>query len=695
MNKKNVQLPGTAELRLQAEEQLKKQALSGSSASQTTEQLLHELQVLSQARYFSLFDLAPVGYIALDEKGSIVEANLTAATQLGVTRNALVEQLLTHFILPEDQDIYCRQHKQLFEKEARQVYELRMLRAGAEPFWARLEATVAEDADGAKVCRAVLVDITKDKQTEMRWQRANRALKVMNECNQVLVRTDNEAEFLQKMCEIIVNVGEYRMAWIGFAEQDAARSVRPVAQVGFEEGYLGLAQISWAENERGRGPTGTAIREEVAQVNQNFLTNPKMKPWRETALLRGYQSSIALPLKSEDSTFGALTIYSAFPDAFDEDEVHLLTELANDLAFGVNAARGRARRKRAEAAVRQLSSIVEQTEDTVVVTDRDGIIEYVNPAFERLTGYAREEAVGRKPGILKSGVHDDPFYQGLWKTILDGGVFFAEIANRKKDGELFYEAKTITPLRNEDGNITHFVATGKDITGHKRDEEKLRKAYDELELRVQERTEELRIAISELRDEVAERKKMEESLRASEENYRLLLQYAPTAIFEIDYIGPCFKSVNDAMCQLTGYSREELLSTSPFDLLDEESKKRFQKRIGKALAGEKTNDNVEFRVIVKDGRKLWAILNVKPIYKDGKTDGALVVGHDITERKRAETEIQKYVNELRSANEELTRFNRNMVGRELRMIELKKEVNALCGQAGQLLRYPMDFEKDA
>jgi len=252
---------------------------------------------------------------------------------------------------------------------------------------------------------------------------------------------------------------------------------------------------------------------------------------------------------------------------------------------------------------------------------------------------------------------------------------------------LFYEAKTITPLRDTEGNITHFAATGKDITGHKRDEEKLRKAYDELELRVQERTEELRIAISKLEDEVAERKKMEEALKASEENYRLLLQYAPTAIFEIDYIGPCFKSVNDAMCQLTGYSREELLSMSPFDLLDEESKKRLQERIGKILAREKVDDNVEFGVIVKDGRKLWAILNVKLIYKDGKSDSALVVGHDITERKRAE-------DELRRMNEELARFNQAMVGRELRMIELKKEVNEICECTGQSLRYPMDFEKD-
>ena len=120
----------------------------------------------SRARYFDLYDLAPVGYFTLSEQGLILEANLTAAGLLGVARSALVKQPLTRFILPEDQDIYYRHRKQLFETGAPQVYELRMLRADAAPFWARMEATAAQDADGAPVCRAVMSDITTRKQAE-------------------------------------------------------------------------------------------------------------------------------------------------------------------------------------------------------------------------------------------------------------------------------------------------------------------------------------------------------------------------------------------------------------------------------------------------------------------------------------------------------------------------------------------------
>jgi PAS domain S-box-containing protein len=157
-------------------------------------------------------------------------------------------------------------------------------------------------------------------------------------------------------------------------------------------------------------------------------------------------------------------------------------------------------RRRTQATNRQLSRIVEQTADTVVVTDYQGRIEYVNPAFEHLTGFTREEVLGTTPRILKSGIHADSFYQEVWGTILRGEVFFGEIADCKKDSELFHEVKTITPLRDIQGKITHFVATGKDITKHKHDEEELGRAYAEMELRVHERTEELRTANMELRE---------------------------------------------------------------------------------------------------------------------------------------------------------------------------------------------------
>jgi len=122
------------------------------------------------------------------------------------------------------------------------------------------------------------------------------------------------------------------------------------------------------------------------------------------------------------------------------------------------------RKKETETLIQTLTSAVEQTADSIIITDRSGLIEYVNPAFEQTTGYTREEAWGRTPRILKSGVHDDAFYERLWDTILSGRVFRDTLANRKKNGEIFFAEQTITPMRGSTGTITHFVTVVKDVT---------------------------------------------------------------------------------------------------------------------------------------------------------------------------------------------------------------------------------------
>lgn len=120
-----------------------------------------------------------------------------------------------------------------------------------------------------------------------------------------------------------------------------------------------------------------------------------------------------------------------------------------------------------------MSRALEQTADSVMITDANAHIVYVNPAFEDATGYSRAEALGEKPVILKSGFQDESFYKSMWANILNGIPYTDVFINRRKDGELFYEAKTITPLRNNEGVLTHFVSTGKDITKRLKNQERL------------------------------------------------------------------------------------------------------------------------------------------------------------------------------------------------------------------------------
>lgn len=170
--------------------------------------------------------------------------------------------------------------------------------------------------------------------------RLRRALTTIRLGSQALARSRTVQELFERVCHVVVEQGGYRLAWIGLAEDGAERRVCPAAQSGYEEGYLDGLRISWADAERGRGPTGTAIRTGRPVVSRNIPTDPDFEPWRTEAMRRGYASSAALPFGSDGSRpLGALNVYAAEPDAFDEEELSLLASLADDLAFGVAAIR--------------------------------------------------------------------------------------------------------------------------------------------------------------------------------------------------------------------------------------------------------------------------------------------------------------------------------------------------------------------
>jgi PAS domain S-box-containing protein len=136
----------------------------------------------------------------------------------------------------------------------------------------------------------------------------------------------------------------------------------------------------------------------------------------------------------------------------------------SELCGGIVVIRDITNRKLREQKIRTLTNAVEQTADSIIITDTKGVIEYVNPAFELTTGYTRDEVLGHTPSILKSGVHGPEFYSHLWSTLSAGKVFFATIANRKKCGEIYFAEQTITPMRDSTGTITHYVSVVKDVT---------------------------------------------------------------------------------------------------------------------------------------------------------------------------------------------------------------------------------------
>ncbi len=152
---------------------------------------------------------------------------------------------------------------------------------------------------------------------------------------------------------------------------------------------------------------------------------------------------------------------------------HFIYDEQGNVVGVEGTARNITERKLHESQVSKLSSVLEQTADIVIVTDIDGVIEYVNPSFERVTGYTYEEAVGQTPALLSSDKHKKEFYQHMWETILSGESYTNIMINRRKDGSLYYEEKTITPIRDQTGRITHFVSTAKDISERMQVQERL------------------------------------------------------------------------------------------------------------------------------------------------------------------------------------------------------------------------------
>lgn len=300
---------------------------------------------------------------------------------------------------------------------------------------------LVNDITERKRTEAVLHNLTEELEQRVKDRTAalaqtHRALRVLTECDHALLRTSNEDELLRVACRIAVEVGQYRMAWVGYAEHDAGRTVRPMALVGLAKGYLSEIRVSWADRRLGRGPTGTAIRTGRPAVCRDVTKDPNFKPWRSEALRRGCASILALPLLAEQGCLGALTIYSAQPDAFSDAEIQLLQQLANDLSFGVMALRGREARTRLE---RQVLDICEREQRRIGQDLHDGVgqsltgIRYLVSAVQQILAdksapeAAELERIGQMLGRTQRQAHD------LTRGLFPGELRRAGIADALQD----------------------------------------------------------------------------------------------------------------------------------------------------------------------------------------------------------------------------------------------------------------------
>ena len=222
-------------------------------------------------------------------------------------------------------------------REKGRVYnkEIRVRKADGTPFWIMTSIRKILFMDDPAYLSAS-IDITATKKAQEELLQLNRTLNAHSKSSQAMMHSNSEFNYLNEVCKIIIEDCGHSMVWVGYAQNDEHKSVKPVAYYGFDEKYIENLNITWADNEMGRGPTGTAIRTGKPSICRNMLTDPAFKPWRKAAIERGYASSLVLPLISEGKPFGSISIYSKDQDPFSENEINMLSDLADDLAYGIS-----------------------------------------------------------------------------------------------------------------------------------------------------------------------------------------------------------------------------------------------------------------------------------------------------------------------------------------------------------------------
>ena len=269
---------------------------------------------------------------------------------------------------------------------------------------------------------------------------------------------------LEAICQELVHRYGYPLVQIGLKASDGTVQIRTVAGTAIE--FLRDVDVRWDDVPNGCGPTGTAIRTGKARVC-DIAKDAAFAPWRERALRFGLRSVLAIPLIARGMIVGALTLFSRHRQGVRLSNRRALNAFVERIAISIAAAS-------AQEKIRLQGIALDAAANAIVITSAVGIIEWVNPAFTRLTGWSAAEAIGKTPRILRSGMHSAAFYRQMWSTLLAGQPWRGEIFNRRKDGEVYVEEQTITPVRDEHGTITHFVAIKQDVTSHKAQEQQIR-----------------------------------------------------------------------------------------------------------------------------------------------------------------------------------------------------------------------------
>ena len=432
----------------------------------------------SESRIRALIESIPDLIFRYDENGKFLDFHAKSDDKLFVKPEEFLGKTIRD-VLPEKiaQTAIEKIQKTISSNEI-QVYEYQLLVGGEiRDFESRYSAC------GDKEVLAIIRDVTERRQAETRIQLLNRLYATISQINQTIVYAEDKGQLFRKICEVAIEFGKFRMAWIGMIDHED-QLVKSVFFAGEEQGYLKDLQINYRDEILGSGPTGTAIREGRCVVSRDIANDPKMKPWCQKALSHGYKASASVPIRQNNLVVGAFSVYASEPLAFDNEEERLLEEIGQDISFALDNLQAEHEHNllveeltKSEQRYQTLANI---SPVGIFKTDTQGKTTYVNPTWTTISGLSAEEAMGF--GWLKV-VHPDDVdrIQENWKKATEHlSKNTADYRFIHADGSVVWVIGQAVPELNSDNQIIGYVGTITDITERKQIED-LRMAVEKAE----------------------------------------------------------------------------------------------------------------------------------------------------------------------------------------------------------------------
>ena len=416
----------------------------------------------SEARYRLLAENGSDVIYETDSHGIITWVSPSVEQVLGWSAKDLIGVEGLTLVVEEDMGMVRQWRAVALKGGLLERHEARFRTNDGEFLWMGVQARPLSDENGAVTTVIVsLRNVHKEVQ-------ARRALTTLSEGNRSLVRADHELQLLTQMCQVAVDQGGYQFAWYGRRVEGEEHSVAKLASSKLHREYLYEIEVTWGEGPTGQGPAGRAIRVGETVVIEDFRADIRMTPWSKAAALHGMRSAVALPVRIGGQVDGALLVYAPEPHGFDEFAVGVLEDLAVEIGFGIKRLRDRELLVKSLSDQTLLTKAIEQSGEAIVISDPASNIVYVNPSALRSSGYPREELLGENPRVFQSGLQSDQFYEDMWAELIGGQTWRGVLVNRTKDGDLYEEDTTISPIHDTDGTLVAYVAVKHDLTTERR-----------------------------------------------------------------------------------------------------------------------------------------------------------------------------------------------------------------------------------